>query len=201
MANSELYVVVPLANDDDGSWTGPGPNSKARAEKAIEVARALQSQEVDVLLAQGAGAPVEYEHTATLAQLNADYLQRACAGIPIVVNDHDVHAYGTLREMQWIVLEMVRLYPDRSLHFVFVTQRRHLLRTRAIGSLYLHKLYLPPLQGVDLSYHYVCSGQTKEVPLHHEVRGYVKVLLYLCGLGEKVDEWRRGIRLKVDRSS
>ena len=189
---NELYVVIPMANDVNDDWSGPGPNFKKRCERAEEVVHSLRSLGRDVVLAQGAGKPEWAEdRMPTLGSLNAEYLKSLQLEVPILVNDHEPEVWSSLDEVYWILREIKKHYPANvPIRLVFVTQRRHLWRMRVIAFCVVPRAYTT---------HFVRSGQTKEISLLHEARAYVALCLSMTGFADLVRWIRRRVSLKVDR--
>lgn len=194
-AQSKLHVVVPLANDaiddQDGKYHEVGDNFKCRMRTALYEAWGRQvGSNARVMIALGAGTDMSHAHGPTLAEICEHYVLSLSPDLPVLVNRSNKSIFGTLAEMRWIVNRVYECIDPSvaSPQFVFVTQQRHLQRVRFIA-----RWFFPNIDAC-----FIESGQTKEIPVLHEVFAYTKLVLTLCGLGWMADSIRRRLHVSID---
>lgn len=180
MKSQKVTVFIPLANDavltaDGSAYERMGANSLRRLDAAYYLARELEKVNLPYVWALGAGAAEAQRGGPTLASLmRAEITQQSGIGQTIICNDdQSSKVYSTQPEITWAIKATREQFPDTPVHFVVVTQRRHMWRVRIIKWLW-HP-------GTSMSY--VVSGQTKEIPWTHEFLGYGSLLAQRVGLG------------------
>ncbi len=171
-----MVVCVPLAHRVERGEIST--NAQLRAQRCLEVAlRTQRMPDTRVVLAFGAGASPTMDKT--LAAYTEDFFRKQGVSLPMLVNRHDRAVFGTLDELRWVIRRARHEYGNPQ--FVVVSQRRHIARVRRI-----QRWFFP-----DAHMSFVISGQTEEVPLHHEFLAYSKLLLVKAGSASFAEKFRR----------
>jgi len=195
-----VVVLFPLANDVQeslGVWTEIGPNSKERINSIWHFDHSAWPSSRLVWLFS-AGTDAKHSDGRTLAELGREYVQQHLEHISRypdgnVVNHNNKEVFGTKPEFIWGMRELLKLYPLNQYILIVVmgTQRRHMPRVK-----WIVKRYGP--RGV--SFHFLITSQTKEVPLWREALSWVKLYLGDGWLGELIQRFRRSVTNSFDRA-
>lgn len=136
-----------------------------------------------------AGTDAQHESGPTLAMLMARYLTEELQVSALIANYRDASIWGTFDEIDWVIKEARKRFPEHELCFVFGTQPRHLMRVRCILRLF-HR---------DVQAMYLPTGYTRQVPIAHEALAYAKLGCLFLGLNRLVGAFRRFRPLRIDR--
>jgi len=199
-----VVALFPLANDavegNLGEWAEIGPNAKVRISDVFWNTVHYKSAwpKARKVWVFAAGTDRKNTNGKTLAKLGHEY---ACQHFEYlfkhpdkdVVNLTDKKVYGTKPEFIWGMRELLKLYPLNQyvLIVVMATQRRHMPRVKWIVNRYGSR---------GVFFHFIVTGQTKEVPLWREALSWVKLYLGDGWLGKQVQSFRRSMTNSFDRA-
>jgi hypothetical protein len=191
-----VWVIAPLANDaidaEDGTYATVGENFKPRVQVALQKAWTLRvpSEVAAVAIFYGAGCDRAHEHGQTLAACCKTYTRRLEPELPIYANHNAKRRFGTLDEMEWIILCAEAVFGSRyQIRYLFVSQPRHLTRVKWIVRLFFWR--------IDAIF--VESGYTKQIPRIRGLLGYLKLIVARVGLRRLADTIRRWRTLPYDK--
>ncbi len=188
---TQRLIFVVLANDaksESGEYCELGDNSVVRIKHAVLYRKTLLT-DCQVTWIFGAGADEQHSNGPTLASLGERTLRTLLPGEIVFANKLDREAYGSLEEIEWAWAKAKSEYPHEPLELLLFSQRRHLQRVECIMSWFFPQV----------TYRLMTTGQTKEIPHLHEIRGYVKLFLIKCGLGRMVQKVQRRVSLSFNR--
>lgn len=162
------FILVPIANDAQcahGQYVDIGRNAKVRIDDAVSYAKKIHGKPAAWCF--GAGAGEGYQGGKTLAYWGRNYLKGQLLGATMFANEDDKKVFGTYEEMRWVITTARSYYPKDELTFIFFAQGRPLWRIRFIRWLFFR----------DVSAKFVRTRQTLEIPISHELKGYLRLLL------------------------
>jgi hypothetical protein len=137
---SERFIVCVLANDAETNkdtllprYVDIGDNSKRRIDDAVAwLQKSVGGRKVTWMF--GAGTDVKCKLGPTLATFQRQYLLQKLPNSDVIFNEDLWKYYGTLEEIDWVIKNAKRRYPNEVLKFVFCTQAGHIDRVRYIMS-------------------------------------------------------------------